>query len=191
MKNIIKIDRLAAWVLYVGMFIYFITGFGMVKGIMDRELATKIHLGILNKIMIGAFLTHSSYAVHLALKRIRLWNLFTKILLILIIIGSIIFSIKIFTEEKAITPTGGQIVDNRSLIVDKEKIFTIAELAKFDGKNGNPPYVAVDGVVYDMTGIFVDGFHQSHFAGKDLTKAFYSRHVKSQITKYPVVGKLN
>jgi len=184
MKNIIKIDRLAAWVLYVGMFIYFVTGFGMVKGIMDRELAAKIHLGILNKIMIGAFLTHSSYAVHLALKRNRLWNKFSQILLILIILGSIIFSIKIFSEEKLTTPTGGQ-------IVDKEKIFTVDELAKYDGKNGNPPYVAVDGVVYDMTGIFQDGFHYSHFAGKELTNAFYKKHVKGQITKYPVVGKLN
>ena len=178
MKNIIKIDRLAAWILYIGMFIYFVTGFGMTKGIIDRELATKIHLGILNKIMIGAFLTHSSYAIHLALKRNRLWNIFSQILLILIIFGSIIFSIKIFSEEKVNPPVGG------------EKTFTIAELAKFDGNNGNPPYVAVDGVVYDMTGIFQNGKHYSHFAGQELSKAFYLKHAKSQITKYPAVGRL-
>ena len=188
MKSIIKIDRVAAWVLYFGMFVYFVTGFGMVKGIMDRELASKIHLGILNKIMIGAFLTHSSFAIHMALKRWRMWNKFSQILLTMIVLGSIIFFIKVFNEEK-------KIVDNRSSIVDQsvsnEKTFTVTELAKFDGKNGNPPYVAVDGIVYDMTGVFKDGFHYSHFAGKELTNAFYSQHVKAQITKYPVIGKLN
>ena len=187
MKNIIKIDRLAAWVLYIGMFVYFATGFGMVKGIMDRELATKIHLGILNQIMIGAFLTHSSYAIHLALKRNRLWNIFSQILLILIILISIIFSIKIFGEEKATQPIASQ---SGGQVVEEQKIFTVTELAKFDGQNGNPPYVAVDGVVYDMTGIFQAGKHYSHFAGQELTKAFYLKHVKSQITKYPTVGRL-
>ena len=182
MKMLIKVYRLAAWVLYVGMFVYFVTGFGMTKGIIDRELATKIHLGVLNQIMIGAFLVHSSYAIHLALKRWKMWNIFSQLLLILIFFGSIIFSIKIFNEEKETKINNQQI--------SKEKVFTINELAKFDGQNGNPPYVAVDGVVYDMTEIFQAGKHYSHFAGQELTKAFYLKHVKSQITKYPTVGRL-
>jgi predicted heme/steroid binding protein len=74
--------------------------------------------------------------------------------------------------------------------IDVEKIFSIDELAKFDGKNGNSPYVAVDGLIYDMTGVFQAGKHYSHFAGKELTNAFYKVHVKSEITKYPIVGKL-
>ena len=32
------------------------------------------------------------------------------------------------------------------------KKFSKAELAKFDGQNGQPAYVAVDGTVYDVSG---------------------------------------
>lgn len=32
-----------------------------------------------------------------------------------------------------------------------EKTFTTEELAAFNGQNGNPAYIAVDGVVYDVT----------------------------------------
>lgn len=183
MKNIIKIDRAAAWVLYFGMFVYFVSGFGITQGIINRELATKIHLGPINIVMFLAFLMHSTYAIHLALKRNRLWNKFSQILLFLIIVVSVFFFVKMIYGKKTTAPTGGQ-------VVEKEKIFTIDELAKFDGINGNPPYVAVDGIVYDMTEIFQDGKHYSHFAGQELTNAFYKAHVKGQIVKYPVVGKL-
>ena len=181
MINIIKIDRLTAWILYVGMFVYFVSGFGMTQGIIDRELATKIHLGPINIVMFLAFLTHSTYAIHLALKRNRIWNKFSQIILLLIIVISSFFFVKMIYGKKT-----GQVVEKT---ISTEKIFTIEELAKFDGKNGNPPYVAVDGVVYDMTGVFQVGKHYSHFAGQELTNAFYKAHVKGQITKYPVVGK--
>lgn len=176
---------MAAWVLYFGMFIYFVSGFGMTQGIIDRELAAKIHLGPINIVMFLAFMTHSTYAIHLALKRNRLWNKFSQILLLLIIVVSTFFFVKIVYGKKikGVASTGGQ-------IVEKQKIFTVDELAKFNGMNGSPPYVAVDGVVYDMTGVFEAGKHYSHFAGQELTNAFYKKHVKEQITKYPVVGKL-
>jgi predicted heme/steroid binding protein len=183
MKNIIKIDRVAAWILYIGMFVYFVSGFGMTQGIIDKEVATKIHLGPINIIMFLAFLTHSTYAIHLALRRNRIWNKFSQILLLLVIVISTFFFVKMIYSKRmdslnVAQPTGA------------EKIFSIDELANFDGKNGNPPYVAVDGLIYDMTGVFQTGKHYSHFAGQELTNAFYKKHVKGEITKYPVVGIL-
>ena len=53
-----------------------------------------------------------------------------------------------------------------------EKKFTTAELATFDGKDGRKAYIAVDGVVYDVTAIAVWGskLHAGKFqAGKDYT----------------------
>jgi predicted heme/steroid binding protein len=54
----------------------------------------------------------------------------------------------------------------------EEKKFTIEELAKFDGRNGNPAYIAHNGKVYDVTtsSFWLDGDHLgAHQAGKDLT----------------------
>ena len=74
--------------------------------------------------------------------------------------------------------------------MNNEKIFTSEELVKYNGQKGQPAYVAVDDIVYDVSAIFQEGFHYSHLAGQELTAAFLSQHTKDQITKYPVIGKL-
>lgn len=73
-----------------------------------------------------------------------------------------------------------------------QKTFTKDELAKYDGKNGNPAYVAVNGVVYDVTNVrqWSGGSHQGYNAGQDLTKAIQqSPHGVSVLKDLPVVGK--
>jgi predicted heme/steroid binding protein len=74
-----------------------------------------------------------------------------------------------------------------------EKVFTIQELAAFTGKDGKSAYVAVDGVVYDMTkiGAWKNGEHHGIKAGTDATKKITSSpHGKQVLKKVPVVGKL-
>lgn len=71
--------------------------------------------------------------------------------------------------------------------------FTQEELAKYDGKNGNPAYIAVDGTVYDVTNEtpWKDGTHVGAYdAGKDLTSEFNSQspHTTSIFDGVPVVG---
>ncbi len=71
--------------------------------------------------------------------------------------------------------------------------FTLTELAKYDGQNGHKAYVAVDGVVYDMTllGSWKNGQHHGVSAGTDLTAAFSkSPHAKSILKLAKVVGTL-
>ena len=74
------------------------------------------------------------------------------------------------------------------------KEFTVDELAKYDGQNGNPAYVAVDGNVYDVSGVGVwkDGNHfGKYFAGRDLSKEILlSPHGKSKLSEVPLVGTL-
>ena len=36
-----------------------------------------------------------------------------------------------------------------------EKIFTLDELKNYDGKEGRKAYIAVDGVVYDVTNVYI------------------------------------
>lgn len=71
-----------------------------------------------------------------------------------------------------------------------QKTFTLEELAQYNGQDDSPAYVAVDGVVYDVSLVFTKGKHYQHLAGKELTKDFYSYHAKKSIEKYPVVGEL-
>ena len=71
------------------------------------------------------------------------------------------------------------------------KEFTITELAKYDGKSGNPAYVAVDGVVYDVSvsSAWGGGTHFGLYSGKDLTTEFKSCHsMIDLLNKLPKVG---
>ncbi len=78
-------------------------------------------------------------------------------------------------------------------VVNETKTFTSEELAKFNGKDGNPAYVAINGVVYDVTNnaAWAAATHFGLNAGNDLTTAFTSCHAGSDIlSNLPVVGNL-
>lgn len=72
--------------------------------------------------------------------------------------------------------------------------FTLEELAMYDGRNGNPAYVACNGKVYDVSASFLwkDGSHQVfHRAGVDLTEALErAPHGDDVLERFPVVGVL-
>ena len=70
---------------------------------------------------------------------------------------------------------------------------TLAELAKYDGKNGQPAYVAVDGVIYDVSNEseWKGGKHEGYSAGKDLTADMKgSPHGLGVIKSLPIVGTI-
>ncbi len=74
-----------------------------------------------------------------------------------------------------------------------ERTFTLEELAAFNGKNGQPAYTAVEGIVYDVTNYkgWSEGQHINYFAGEDLTeKTKASPHGLAIMKDVPVVGKL-
>ena len=51
------------------------------------------------------------------------------------------------------------------------KQFTKETLSNYDGKNGRPAYIAVNGIVYDVTNNahWVNGEHHGIRAGKDVS----------------------
>ncbi|MFL0245555.1 cytochrome b5 domain-containing protein [Candidatus Clostridium stratigraminis] len=71
--------------------------------------------------------------------------------------------------------------------------FTLSELAYYDGSMGKPAYVAVNGIVYDVSTEAAWG-GASHFgliAGKDFTSQFQGCHGNEAIlAKLPKVGIL-
>lgn len=74
-----------------------------------------------------------------------------------------------------------------------DKTFTKTELAQFNGENGNKKYVAIDGVVYDLTDVkaWASNNHHGNQPGQDLSEQIMkSPHKKSVLAKLNVVGKL-
>ena len=71
---------------------------------------------------------------------------------------------------------------------------TLDELKQYDGKNGNPAYVAVDGIIYDMTNVAAwrNGDHNGYTAGNDLTDIIKNKspHGVKNLEGVPVVGKI-
>lgn len=77
--------------------------------------------------------------------------------------------------------------------LDTMRIFTESDLSRYNGKDGNPAYVAVNGIVYDVTNNAAWG-GATHFglvAGTDVTSQFASCHAGQQIlSRLTVVGKM-
>jgi predicted heme/steroid binding protein len=82
---------------------------------------------------------------------------------------------------------------NTASTITKQDL-TIDELKKYDGKNGNPAYVAIDGTIYDVTNVkeWKNGEHKNGLtAGNDLSKEINSSpHGKDVLKALPVVGRL-
>ncbi|SHK23171.1 Predicted heme/steroid binding protein [Anaerocolumna jejuensis DSM 15929] len=76
---------------------------------------------------------------------------------------------------------------------NQQRVFTLSELAAFDGSQGKPAYVAVNGRVYDVSGkaAWAGGTHFAGLrAGNDLSGQFASCHrgMEGILEQLPVVG---
>jgi predicted heme/steroid binding protein len=74
--------------------------------------------------------------------------------------------------------------------VQQGTIFSTSDLAQYTGRNGMPAYIAVDGVVYDVSGVFINGMHQGmQLAGNDVSLVFASSpHSMALLATLPVMG---
>ena len=75
-----------------------------------------------------------------------------------------------------------------------DKVMTRDELAKYNGQAGQPAYVAVEGVIYDVSAnpAWQGGRHHGNLAGQDLTDVLLEKspHGKRVLKDLPVVGRL-
>lgn len=205
-KVLVKIDRFAAWVLFVSITLFFLSGYGMAQGVLDVRLMASIHNSWLPTIGVLAFLFHSFYAIRLALIRWRIWDNFGKVFLPVFYVG-LIATLLIFANFTNLKKLGNDDIEGKesqSISTNSgaqnntpsnsngtaQKTFTAAELAKYNGQNGTAAYVAVSGNVYDMSSIFRSGYHQGYEAGKDQTTAFYRHHSADLLTSFQIVGRL-
>lgn len=79
-------------------------------------------------------------------------------------------------------------------IEEVRKDLTLTELRNYDGKNGNPAYIAVDGIIYDVSNVevFKNDSNNKLRSGSDLTSVFNEcyNEDKSILVGLPIVGKI-
>lgn len=100
---------------------------------------------------------------------------------------------RILTDEMEHATKYNYILTKNSNDYYRQREFTLSELAQYDGTMGKPKYVAVNGIVYDVSNIpkWSKETHYGLTAGKDLSSEFESCHgVESKLEKLPKVGIL-
>jgi predicted heme/steroid binding protein len=184
----IKINRFAAWILFFVIIAYAITGYGMTKGLIDANFARTWHLGWLGLVGLIVFVVHTFWGIHLFLRRKNIWNILTKIILFGFFIGLVSF----FVYMQFFYGTNNY-NNNSSFLVtgatgDILQVYNAETLKPYNGLNGQPAYVAVNGLVYDMSREFINGEHYGYSAGQDLSQSFRAKHPNSFLKKVSVVG---
>ncbi|RCX19486.1 putative heme/steroid binding protein [Anaerobacterium chartisolvens] len=100
---------------------------------------------------------------------------------------------QILPLQPGVTPIADPPALMQPMAPGTQATFTLQELSRFDGKGGNPAYVAVNGIVYDVTNnaTWAAATHFGLTAGKNLTNEFASCHAGQPIlSKLRAVGKL-
>ncbi len=122
------------------------------------------------------------------------------ILATLFIVGCSAQTAAVATTEPATTATTATetevaTTDPTTATIDSMGLeLTLAELAQYNGKDGMPAYVAVDGIIYDVTNLakWKNGEHNGYTAGQDLTDIIKNKspHGVVKLNGVPVVGTL-
>ena len=125
-----------------------------------------------------------------------------KIVVFLTTIISTIFVFSVVAEEKKPASLQPDKIPGENVQETKQKSdsaaqlsLTLEELAKYNGTNGKPAYIAVDGIIYDVSPIkaWKKGKHKGrHKAGAELGYDIKKKspHGIKVLKKLKVVGKV-
>jgi hypothetical protein len=100
MKAMLRINRIASWVLLLSIIIYIISGIDMQRRILFPQISSLIHLKYSFLVMGPAFVFHASYSMNAAFKRWKLGKLLSVILLALFIALNIALFVYFVSYQK-------------------------------------------------------------------------------------------
>lgn len=82
--------------------------------------------------------------------------------------------------------------DQTNLTTESSSVFTLDDLSNYTGADGTTAYIAIDGVIYDVTNVFSNGQHKGmQLGGTDATTVFASSpHSADLLASLLVVGTL-
>jgi len=110
---------------------------------------------------------------------------------LIIIIGCFVLLVIFKPVDLSKNKLDRNISDKEQLVLNSQT-FTKETLTQYDGVDGHKAYIAVNGIVYDVTALkgWKNGEHHGLKAGSDLTAAFMkSNHGNSVLSKLKIVGK--
>lgn len=75
---------------------------------------------------------------------------------------------------------------------DQQILLTPQELERYDGREGSPAYVAVNGIIYDLSPIpqWARGVHFGVSAGQDVTGRVNLCHGGQILKRLKIVGRI-
>ena len=75
---------------------------------------------------------------------------------------------------------------------NSQVLLTLEQLAQYDGREGSPAYVAVNGIIYDISPIpqWAQGVHFGISAGQDVTKRVNLCHGGGILKRLRIVGRI-
>jgi predicted heme/steroid binding protein len=125
--------------------------------------------------------------------RNSVWFVAHRVIAVLIILG---IGLHLLIPNALNVVQGKESTNSTAQAVDTSNLpsFTLEELAKYNGQNGEKAYVAYQGNVYDVTNNekWKNGKHNGQVAGTDLTDAISSSpHGDSVFADLDVVGTLS
>ena len=156
---------------------------------------TNIGFNITGGIVAGLLIIQILYGLYAYIKkkpRKGVWFFLHRALAALIVLGIAIHLIVPY----AFNSTADK--DNKKQVTDtvdtsKLQVFTLEDLASFNGEDGEKAYIAYKGLVYDVTDVpaWNNGNHDGNQAGKDMTEKFSDApHGITVLDNLPLVGKL-
>lgn len=180
MKLFVRNHRYFGFGAFIALLLHFIVQFlnfgTSISGIIAAAL-------LILQVVLGAYATVKKKP------RKGIWFIVHRSLAVLILLG-IAFHLLI---PSVISAASSSPNTASSISAAEQKAFSLDELSKYNGKNGQPAYIAYKGIVYDVSNVpqWKGGTHNGEKAGTDVTKDISkSPHGDKVFAGLPQIGIL-